>query len=276
VTRTHRTAVCTVLILLFAAVLSFASSPSLKMVIRPVSDNVRFLRYQTGSEVQPHWSEVEVHGSPILLEDFDVTRDRLFVQQSEDLSSWSEIYTYTYDSGSGVWVLCREPVKSTSIIDSVDVKVYGLMPVARSSLFYSYVLGAAVKMNVALDARQAVIGYGQIGYSSGPSKSDWVDTLQALNLSIGMGYRFDLTDSIQCSPELGYGIVLHLLYADFDDVGTKTLETFIDQQIRLAVPLSFSLSDTYSLTIAPVGVVFFEKDSIGALLGVQSGLRFNF
>jgi hypothetical protein len=215
-------------------------------------------------------------GSSILLEAFDVTQDRLFVQQSQDTSSWSEVHTYQYDPVSEDWMLCAEPIDTRVILDSVDVKFYGLLPVGRSSTFYSHMLGAAVKMNIAMDTRQDLIGYGQIAYSIGPSKSDWVDTLQALNLSLGMGYRFELTDRLQFAPELGYGLVLHLLHADFDEDGSETLETFIDQQVRLSAALSFDLTDTYTLIIAPVGVMFFEKDTIGMLLGFQSGLRFNF
>lgn len=271
-----RTAACTVLLLLLSTALAFASSTSLRIVIRPASDRVQAIRYQVGNDASHPWTEVHASNPVMVLDAFNSAQDRLFVQQTQDNQSWSEIYEYQYKSEDKSWTITPSEADSPGLVESLDLKLYNLYPLSKSSTYYSYVIGAGLKMNIALDEQETLLGYAELAYSRGPSKSDWVDTMQAVNLSVGMGYRFAISENFQLTPELGYGVVVHLLNADFDQDGTKTFEPFVDQQVRLSLNLSYTLSETYTLIVAPLGVVFFEKESIGTLLGFQTGLRFNF
>jgi len=273
-----RTTACTILLILLSVstMTVFASNIPLRVVVKPTSLLVQAIRYQTGTKSEGPWIEMDASSPIVVLESFDNSQDKLFVQESEDLQNWSTCYEYRYNPSANVWAFAPSEAKKTSMVDSLDLKLYGLYPVGECSTYYAYVLGAGLKMNVALDKQKALTGYGEVAYSSGPSKTDWVDVMQAVNLSIGIGYRFDPTEKLQITPELGYGLILHLLQADFDQDGTKTFEAFIDQQVRLSLNLSYALNDTYRLIVAPLGVLFFEKDSIAALLGFQAGLRFNF
>lgn len=250
--------------------------PPIRIVIRPTSEKVRSIRFQTGAEATDTWAEMDASNPILVLETFDSNRDRLFVQQSQDSQSWGPRYEYKYNPSARSWTVSPIESETSGPVESLDLKLYNLYPLSKSSTYYSYVIGAGLKMNIALDKQETLLGYTELAYSRGPSKSDWVDTMQALNMSVGMGYRFSLTEKLQLTPELGYGVVLHLLNADFDEDGTKSFEPFIDQQIRLSLNLTYALCEQYTLIAAPLGVVFFEKGNIGTLLGLQAGLRFNF
>jgi acetone carboxylase gamma subunit len=248
----------------------------LRVVIKPVSNRIQSIRFQTGADETDIWTEVSASNTTLVLETFDSNKDRLFVQQSQDNQVWSSSYEYRYSPSDKRWTVTPTEADSSSLVESLDLKLYNLYPLSKSSTYYSYVIGAGLKMNMALNKQETLLGYAEAAYSRGPSKSDWVDTMQAVNLSVGIGYRFAITDKLQLTPELGYGVVLHLLNTDFDQDGTKTFEPFVDQQIRLSLNLGYELNDSYTLLIAPLGVVFFEKNTIGTLLGIQTSLRFNF
>ncbi len=256
--------------------ISLAVHKPLHIQVRPVSKTVRAFRYQTGPTPSGSWTEVDMSHSVLALDSFDSTQDRLFIQQSEDLLSWGDTYTYQHDSTKDAWGLMHTEKHEKKAIESLDVKLYGLYPVSKSSTYYSSVLGTGLKLNIALDQDDKLIAYGEVAYSRGPSKSDWTDAMQAVNISVGLGYRFGLSEKLQLAPELGYGVVLHLLKADFDGDGTEALETFLDQQVRFSLNLTYALTDTYTLTVAPLGVLFFEKGTIGSLLGIQTALRYTF
>ncbi|WP_321301826.1 hypothetical protein [uncultured Sphaerochaeta sp.] len=271
-----RTITCTVLLFLLSCLSVYASNSAVRVEIIPSESEYVFFRYQTGEAEKDVWVDVELSSPVQILEHFDSTQDRLFIQQSKDAQNWSRSYAYRYIPEERIWEIIPNNPIDTSIVDSIELKLYNLYPIHTSATYYAYVLGTGMKMNFALDKQKTLIGYGEVAYSRGPSNCDWVDLMQAANMSIGLGYRYKLTDKLQVAPEFGYGLVLHLLNADFDQDGTKSFETFIDQQVRLSVNLTYALSDTYSLLIAPLGVLFFEKGNFGTLMGLQAGLRYNF
>ena len=268
--------VCFGLLLWVTAVPVFAAGNPLRFLIKPTSETVKTFRFQTGFLPNNAWTEVDISIPVLALEDFDGSKDKLYIQQSEDHSNWSDSYTYQYDATANVWSLSLADVEKAGPIDSLDMKLYGLYPYGKSATYYSYVLGAGLKMNFSLGNQEKLIVYGEASYSIGPSTTDWVDTMQAINLSVGMGYRILLGDKVKLTPELGYGVLFHLLDADLDQDGVHTFEVFNDQQVRLSVNLSYALEDRYELFLSPLGVLFFENRHIGIMFGCQSGLRFNF
>ncbi len=200
-----RTFTCTALLLFLSCLSVYASSSAVRVEIIPSELEYESFRYQTGEAEKDVWMDVDISSPVQILENFDSKQDRLFIQQSKDAQNWSRSYAYRYIPAEHIWEIVPNETKDSNILDSLDSKLYGLFPVRTCATYYSYVLGAAVKMNVALNKQKSLIGYGEIAYSSGPSKSDWVDSMQAANLSVGMSYRFDLTDKLQIAPEFGYG-----------------------------------------------------------------------
>ena len=264
-------------LLFFAsATFVFASENPISILIKPAAETVKAFRYQTGIEPGVSWIEVDIPSPVLVLEGFDSSNDVLYIQQSQDLLTWSDSYEYRYNPTAHAWKVSSEATTKQSLVDSVDVKVHGLFPYGKSATCYSYVLGAGLKMNFYVDKTENLIGYGEVAYSWGPSKTDWVDSMQAVSMSVGMGYSFSLGSRMQVSPELGYGVLFHFLNGDFDDDGVKALEVFTDQQVRFSLNLSYTLGGTYEFFIAPMGVLFFEDGDIGTLFGCQSGLRMNF
>ncbi|MDD3057500.1 MAG: hypothetical protein PHO72_04235 [Sphaerochaeta sp.] len=256
--------------------ISLAVHKPLNIQVKPVSKTVKAFRYQTGPTPSGSWTEVDSSHSVLALDSFDSTQDTLFIQQSEDLLTWGNTYTYRYDFPTDVWSLTHTEPHEKKAVDSLELKLYGLYPASKSSTYYASVLGTGLKLNIALNEHDKLIGYGEVAYSRGPSKSDWTEAMQAANISVGLGYRFGLSEKLHLVPELGYGVVVHLINADFDEDGTKTLETFFDQQLRLSLNLTYAFNDTYTLLVAPLGVLFFEKNSMGTLFGVQTALRYTF
>lgn len=267
-----RTVACIASLLLASTVSVFASSPPLYLMISPGSEQVVTMRYMTGTKANGTWKEVDITHPLQLPKDFDSEKDLLFIQQKDTNQDWSSSYIYRYEEQTNNWL----PVVIKSLfIDSIDLRRYALFPAGSSSPFYSIVNGDSIKLNLRLDEDNSQYGYCETGYSHGPAKTDWVDTMQAVNISAGMGYRFKLNKNLEITPELGYGLVLHILYGDLDQDGLKTYETYLDQQVRLSVNLGFAPTASYELFIAPLGVLFFEKDRVVPLYGLQAGIRFN-
>lgn len=271
-----RTAACTALLLLVSTLSVFASASPLGIVIKPSSEQVQAIRYQTGNSEQGPWLKADPANPVLELNAFDIAKDKLFVQQSEDLKQWTDSYIYQYNQKTDTWDVSLPKAKQSLGLESMDAKLYGLLPIGSCSSSYSYAVGAALKLNLSFDDEAPVYGFIETAYSMGPSNSDWVDTMQAVNASIGLGYRFTVNQNMQLIPELGYGVALHLLHGDFDQDGTASLKAFADQQLRFSLNLSYALPTGHQLLIGPVAVVLFEQSGVACLAGLQTGLRFNF
>jgi len=252
------------------SVAPFPPKGFVRFSIRPTDASNQMIRYQYGKEPNQAWKTSD-SSATLIIEAFDSGKEFLFVQQAVAEDTWSDTYTYQYDYLQGRWSLFvpkQEPKQMSNT--SLDMKGYGLLPVGYSSNFYSYQLGGGIQANISLGK---LLGYTGLTFSKGPPKSAWVKSQQAVALAIGMGYPIPLSEKAELIPEVGYGVIFHLLDADFDKDGTYGLEFFIDQQVRLALYLTYALNERYKLFIAPLGVLFFEKDEFGIMYGCQAGLR---
>lgn len=271
-----RTATCTALMLLLSTLSVFASSSPVRIMIKPASEQVAAIRYQSGTKAKGPWKEVDADHPILSLEAFDSTQEVLFVQQKEPGRDWSRSYEYRYDTKTNSWDVTLPDPRKPLFIDSMELKPYALFPTSSSSTLYSSVIGGALKLNLSVDEQKPLYGYVEGAYSRGPSKSDWVDVMQAVNISAGFGYRVSLGKRVEIAPEAGYGLVVHLLDGDLDQDGTDSLEVFVDQQVRVAINFNYTFCDVHEFFVAPIGVLLFEKSRIAALYGVQAGMRFNF
>lgn len=271
-----RTATCTALLLLLSTLSVFASPVPVRIMIKPASEQVAAIRYQTGTKTKGSWKEVDADHPILSLEAFDSTQEVLFVQQKEPGRDWSRSYEYRYDTKTNSWDVTLPDPRKPLFIDSMELKPYALFPTSTCSSLYSSLIGGAVKLNLSVDEHKPLYGYVEGAYSRGPSKSDWVDLMQAINISTGFGYRVRLGKGLEIAPELGYGLVLHLLDGDLDQDGTDSLEVFVDQQARFSLHVNFTFVDAHEFFIAPLGVLLFEKERVAALYGFQAGMRFNF
>lgn len=271
-----RTATCTALLLLLSTLSVFASPVPVRIMIKPASEQVAAIRYQTGTKTKGSWKEVDADHPILSLEAFDSTQEVLFVQQKEPGRDWSRSYEYRYDTKTNSWDVTLPDPRKPLFIDSMEIKPYALFPTSTCSSLYSSLIGGAVKLNLSVDEHKPLYGYVEGAYSRGPSKSDWVDLMQAINISTGFGYRVRLGKGLEIAPELGYGLVLHLLDGDLDQDGTDSLEVFVDQQARFSLHVNFTFVDAHEFFIAPLGVLLFEKERVAALYGFQAGMRFNF
>jgi hypothetical protein len=252
------------------------SVATLRVMVSPVSDKVVAIRYQTGKKEKGTWKDVDTANPIVVLETFDTDLDTLFVQQKEADKKWSDSYKYRYDYRLDSWEVTPPVARKPLFIDSMEIKPYALFPTSTCSTLYSSLIGGAVKLNLSVDEHKPLYGYVEGAYSRGPSKSDWVDVMQAVNISAGFGYRVRLGKGLEIAPEAGYGMVLHLLDGDLDQDGTDSLEAFVDQQVRLSLHVNFTFVDAHEFFIAPLGVLLFEKERVAALYGFQAGMRFNF
>lgn len=271
-----RTATCTALLLLLSTLSVFASPVPVRIMIKPASEQVVAIRYQSGTKAKGPWKEVDADHPILSLEAFDSTQEVLFVQQKEPGRDWSRSYEYRYDTKTNSWDVTLPDPRKPLFIDSMEIKPYALFPTSTCSSLYSSLIGGAVKLNLSVDEHKPLYGYVEGAYSRGPSKSDWVDLMQAINISTGFGYRVRLGKGLEIAPELGYGLVLHLLDGDLDQDGTDSLEVFVDQQARFSLHVNFTFVDAHEFFIAPLGVLLFEKERVAALYGFQAGMRFNF
>ncbi len=268
--------VCISLLLVTSTAFIFASVNPISILIKPTAETVKTIRYQTGIVSGDSWIEMDIPCPLLVLEGFDRSKDVLYIQQSEDQVSWSDCYEFRYNAAVQAWEVSQATAEKANFIDSVDIKLYGLYPYGKCATYYSHLLGTGLKMNFNLNKDEKLIGYSEITYNRGPSKTDWVDSMQAVSISVGLGYSFPLGSRMQISPELGYGVIFHLLNGDLDEDGEDSLEIFTDQQVRLSLNLSYALGNKYEIFLAPLGVLFFEDGDIGTMFGCQIGIRMNF
>lgn len=253
------------------SLVAFPPKGPVRFHIKASSGPVQMLRYQHGSEPGRSWVVSDDPASALLIEEFDSANEFLFVQQTENNDDWGTMFTYQYDYLQKSWSLYTpKPESRHPSNQSFDVKAYGLVPSGCSSDFYSYLLGGAFQANISLGK---LLGYTSLTFSKGPPKSDWVKSQQALGMAVGIGYPLPLSEKVGLIPELGYGVIFHFLDADSDKDGTYGFEFFVDQQIRLALYITYEMSQRYTLFIAPLGVLFFEKSDFGLMYGCQAGLR---
>ncbi|HKM33247.1 MAG TPA: hypothetical protein VJY54_00690 [Lachnospiraceae bacterium] len=240
--------------------------------IKPTDGAIEMLRFQYGKNEDQSWKTAD-SSYPLVIEAFDSGKEFLFVQQAALGKEWSSTYTYQYDYLQERWSLFvpKEETKNVNNI-SLDVKAYGLLPTGCTSELYSFLGGGGIQANISLGK---VLGYTGLTYSMGPSKCTWVNYQQAVALAIGIGYPITLSTKVEFIPEVGYGVILHFLDADLDKDGTFKFEFFVDQQIRLALYLTYALDERYKLFFAPLGVIFFEKNDLGIMYGCQAGIRFS-
>ncbi|WP_394699410.1 hypothetical protein [uncultured Sphaerochaeta sp.] len=271
-----RKTVCIVLLLSLSMIQIMASENNVSLRIKPVAESILAFRYQVGPNSEGKWTEVDISDSVLVLKGFDSSEDILYIQQTKDRITWSDSYEYRYDTTAKTWNISLPPVKKVKVLDSLDVALYGLVPYGTSSTLYSYVLGTQLKVSFSIAGLDNVIGYGAFTYSLGPSKSDWVDSLQAVGATIGIGYKIQLGNGFEAIPGIGYGVLAHLVDADFDEDGVSKFQVFADQQIRFSMDLTYALGNQYKVFISPLGVLFFEKESIGTMFGCQAGIRKNY
>ncbi|MDD2395746.1 MAG: hypothetical protein PHG12_08415, partial [Sphaerochaeta sp.] len=112
-----RTATCTALLLLLSTLSVFASSSPVRIMIKPASEQVAAIRYQSGTKAKGTWKEVDADHPILSLEAFDSTQEVLFIQQKEPGRDWSRSYEYRYDKLTNSWDVTLPAIKKTLFID---------------------------------------------------------------------------------------------------------------------------------------------------------------
>ncbi|MDY0287782.1 MAG: hypothetical protein RBR15_03030 [Sphaerochaeta sp.] len=102
------------LIIIVASISSaFASENPVRIQIRPASEAIEQIRYQSGTLPDKGWKSAPLDAAPLLLEGFDSEGEFLFVQQAEAGQAWGELYAYQYDRDKDRWTLATFPPKGS-------------------------------------------------------------------------------------------------------------------------------------------------------------------
>lgn len=250
---------------------AFPPKGPVRIRIRPADTEIQMLRYQYGTDPDQGWQIVD-DSTSLAIEQFDSGKEFLFLQQADEKKEWGSTYAYRYDYLQQAWSLVPPKVetKRPANLPSFDVKAFGLLPIGRCENLYTYVAGGAIQVNGPVGK---VLGHTGLSYRTGPPKSVWVNSHHSIGLSIGLADVFQVSERVEVIPELGYGVVLHFLEADFDMDGTYSFEFFINQQVRFSLYLTYALNEKYKLFFAPMGVAQFETNAVGFMYGCQAGLR---
>jgi hypothetical protein len=271
----NRKTLCIVLLLSVSIVQVTASTNPLSLRIDTVDGSIEAFRYQIGTNTGENWIDVNSSAQVLVLNEFDDSKDMLYIQQTTDGITWSDSYGYRYNQYEQKWDLApSEKVKSGNL-DSLSINLHALYPQKNCSDYYSYLLGTGLQANFSFGKNKQVLAFGGLSYSNGPSNTDWVTAFNEIGLMAGFGYRIAVTERFHISAEVGYGLLMHLLDADLDEDGKNSFELFQDQQVRVSASLVYSFTDRYSVFLSPMGVAFFENDSVGTLFGCQAGLQLN-
>ena len=239
---------------------------------KPTSELVEMFNHQYGIEPNNPLDTVDISGAPLVIVQFDPTNEIIFVQQTDGGSQWNQPYAYQYNHSLKSWgELAPKQDNKKSLVESLDLKVTSLFATGSCSTSYSYLLGGGVQANINLGK---ILGFTSLSFIKGPPKNNRVKSQQAFSLAMGVGYPLPLSERMTLIPEIGYGVLLFLLEAEFGNTGIYEPERFIDQQMQFSLYLTYALNERYRLFVAPVGVLFFEKERLGFMYGCQAGLRF--
>lgn len=238
---------------------------------KPASSVVEQFDHDYRSEPESLLEAVDTSGSALVIVPFTSEPEILFVQQAEETKKLNPPHIYPEDQLLKKVIPQKEKTK-LPLLRSFDLKAYTLFPFGTCSTSYSYLIGGGVQANISLGK---YLWYAGLTFSKGPPKNNWVKSQQAFSLAIGFGHPHPLSEKMTLIPEFGYGVIFHLFEGDFDNNGINSLKLFIDQQVRFALYLTYAINERKTLFIAPLGVLFFEKEHVGIMYGCQAGIRFS-
>jgi hypothetical protein len=155
---------------------------------------------------------------------------------------------------------------------SVDGYLQNRYPMSSYGDYVTTGIGAGTQLNVDIAGLGAVLPYMGVDYSYGISEVDYVDRIQDLTVTLGAGFRVGLSEAISVVPELGYGMLLHMVAGEIEGESNKV---YADQVFRSSVKGLYALSETVELYLAPTYTLFLEEQDAGMELGYQLGARIN-
>jgi hypothetical protein len=258
--------------LLLAAMLAPlpAQDTQVEFSIVPRSSTVTRFRYQLGPPLAGGWIELDASDARM---GFDAATDAqqvLYLQQASGDGGWSDSFQYRYEAKAGSYAAIP-----AVRLDSVDTGATLLWPQGECAMLYELAAGASLQANLSLRDHQRVSLAGGLSYSCGESSTDWVESFHLVGLGAGVGYRIPLGERLEIVAEVGYGLMTHLAYGDLSGTGSPVLASYFDQQAWAALRLVCDINARLGLYLAPTGTLFFERGEMGAMVGVQTGLRIN-
>jgi hypothetical protein len=230
------------------------------------------LRYQIGTSLGQDWKPVESGKDSILLSWFD-PETFLFVQQSKDGDSWSEVFQFKYDQEQREWVLLS-PSVITDFQRIISAYVVMMRTTEAISGLYESSCGGGIEMlyGISFDPKMLIVL--DLTASHAASSNSWIDQFLILDANAGLAYRISLMKRLNLVPSITYGILAHTGNADLDGDGNAERLWYVDQQVRGALRLELILTDRVRLVLKPEAAVFFEMNTIGVLYGIGAGLQF--
>lgn len=158
-------------------------------------------------------------------------------------------------------------------VDSLDFGGTHVFPIETWAQFYSSGVGGHTQLNLGLSQHEGVLFGLALEYAYGISKTIWVNTFHDASFTLGVGYRFAVGHRLSLEPEVGWGMMFHVVDGDVDRDGTSSVGLYYDQYARAVVRLVLSLGERISIAAGPRFSAFLENDAQGFLIGYQAGAR---
>lgn len=266
-----RTATCTALMLLLSTLSVFASPVPVRIMITPTSDEVVAIRYQSGTNEQESWIEVDASHPYISLETFDSTQEVLFVQQKEPTKDWSRSYEYQHDPVSRTWSLV-EKAKETEEAYTLGLYATAYKSTRTVDHLYQYSYGAGLESTISLPFKRNLSLVVDLEAQFANSNNIWTDFYTLLGGSVGLGYRFQLGNNFQMIPSLSYGVLAHHCEECLDGTDKKTWYTA--QQATAVVRFEFPIRQSMLAYLRIQARLMIEQENTGLLYGAGTGIRF--
>ncbi|QEN03403.1 hypothetical protein EW093_01355 [Thiospirochaeta perfilievii] len=149
-------------------------------------------------------------------------------------------------------------------IDSVDVAASNYFPFGTYSKYKLTGVGVEGQVNFQVEPIKPVWLFGTFGYSYGITKTERVTNFNDIKILIGGSYTFNIIDKLTISPQLGVGIMLHII----DQMGV-----YVDQLTSIEAKLNYELTDKIGLVFTPSFLFFPENNHLGMELGYTIGSR---
>lgn len=144
---------------------------------------------------------------------------------------------------------------------------------------YGYGLNIDLNMNNFL-FRSAILTLSS-GFYSFTGADDSIDSIMIIPVSLYLGYSLNLSRKFKIIPYIGGGYLINMMNYDDDNADQfgnydYSREIFYDPSVSVRCDIVYKALPYMHISLSPVYMFFFEKESTGQILGANLGIKMFF
>lgn len=266
-----------VLVMIFTMASAFSSENSVRIQIRPASEAIQQIRYQSGIQPGKSWKDAPLEVVPLVLEGFASETEFMFAQQAIADGPWSDIFTYQYDPGSNTWSLAgsqgeaieTDPRKIGDDVSDYPSPLwrlggYGAMLFNGKDAAHLYTNSFGGGIELSVNYPKFVFSANAEAHVAQSNNTLWADRYTILALTGGVGYP--LLDSRKSELDVvgRYGLIVHHNRTDW----------YFNQRAAAGLRYSYGISGSLRPFVEGDVGVMFTKSLVTMMCNASVGLQY--